>query len=114
VFKLPTLTKWLAKPYSLTQRRCTELIAGGRIVIANRSDSAYGADDRYDIFLCYNAANGRILWKRPLPELFSTGLPNMILTDDVLYMALGPCVARLDPETGQERIPSPLPAQPVT
>ncbi len=106
LFKLPSITRWLAKPYNLSLRRCTDLIAGGRIVIVSRAPGVWKPnDDRADIFICLNQANGLILWQRHLPKLFVSGQPNLVLTEDTLYMALGPKVARIDPETGEDLDP---------
>ncbi|NOU35982.1 MAG: PQQ-binding-like beta-propeller repeat protein [Kiritimatiellaceae bacterium] len=100
----PLITKWTAKPFGLTQRGCSELIAGGRIVIAARDTKAYQpGNERNDIFCAFNSANGALLWKKHLPQKFVTGQNNMVLTPDTLFMALGPAVALIDPETGTER-----------
>ena len=100
----PLITKWMGKPYGLTQRGCSELIAGGRIVVAARDKDVYqDGDERNDIFCAFNSANGALLWKKHLPKKYITGQNNMVLTSDTLYMALGPVIVLIDPETGLER-----------
>ncbi len=100
--KTPLITQWLGKPYNHTARGNTELIAGGRLLVASRARFVYQAGmRRNDIFTMFNLYNGRLLWKRPLPETFYTGFSSMVLTPDKLYMILGAKIAVLDPETGE-------------
>jgi len=103
VIQSPYLTHWFAKPYYHAMPVVTTA-AAGRVFIASGHIAHHDREiPTLNTLVARNGYNGRVLWKRSLPEGYLVHRSAFVATDDVFYMIDGDGVLLLDPETGAER-----------
>jgi len=101
VIKPPYTLQWLAKPYYVAMPAVTTA-AGGRTFIALGNITHHQREWPTLLTLtARNGYNGRVLWKRALPEGYMVHRSAFVATDDVFYMIDGDCARMLDAETGR-------------
>lgn len=103
VVRAPYLTQWFGRPYYHAMPVVTTA-AAGRVFIASGHIAHHDREiPTLNTLVARNGYNGRVLWKRSLPEGYLVHRSAFIATDDVFYMIDGDGVVELDPETGTER-----------
>jgi len=102
VIKPPYVLQWLAKPYYSAMPVVTTA-AGGRTFVALGNITHHRREWPTLLTLtARNGYNGRVLWKRKLPEGYMVHRSAFVATDDVFYMIDGDHALMLDAETGDE------------
>ncbi len=99
----PFLMQWFNSDPFFAYAPNVTLVAGGRMFFVT-GDMGYGAraGDQRTIY-AYGAWNGRLLWKRKLPEGEPVQWPGYVATVGAFYQASDKGCFVLDPQTGQER-----------
>ncbi len=102
VIKPPYTLQWLGKPYYVAMPAVTTA-AGGRTFVALGNITHHRREWPTLLTLTARSGyNGRVLWKRDLPDGYMVHRSAFVATDDVFYMIDGDHALMLDAETGGE------------
>ncbi len=103
VVRAPYLTQFLAEPLYIGMPAVT-VAAGGRTFLAIGHIAHHPREwDTLQWLIARNGYNGKILWKRKLPDGYLVHRSAFIATPQLFYMIDGDGCLLLDPQTGEER-----------
>jgi len=100
--RAPYLTQFIAEPRYAPAPQCV-VAAGGKVFAAFGHVAWHRREEpALDTLFAFNAYNGTLLWKRPLPAGLMVDRSFMVATGRELYLAEGRSCKVLDPATGAE------------
>jgi len=100
--RAPYLTQFIAEPRYAPAPQCV-VAAGGRVFAAFGHVAWHRREEpALDTLFAFNAYNGTLLWKRPLPAGLMVDRSFMVATARELYLAEGRSCKVLDTATGRE------------
>lgn len=102
VIKPPYMLQWLAKPYYVAMPAVTTAAAGRTFVALGNITHHRREWPTLLTLTARSGYNGRVLWKRDLPDGYMVHRSAFVATDDVFYMIDGDRALMLDAETGRE------------